>query len=64
MAAIEAMTMTQSVEALLSVIYRDQTFEKVLYGDSASAIIVFSKIQTGLGEPAICGYERIAFGKD
>ena len=40
MAAIEAMTMTQSVEALLSVIYRDQTFEKVLYGDSASAISI------------------------
>ena len=42
MAAIEAMTMTQSVEALLSVIYRDQTFEKVLYMEivSASAISI------------------------
>ena len=40
MAAVEAMTMTQSVEASLSVIYRDQTFEKVLYGDNASAISI------------------------
>ena len=40
MAAIEAMTMTQSVEALLSVIYRDQKFEKVLYCDNSSAISI------------------------
>ena len=40
MAAVEAMSMTQSVEALLSVIYRNPSFEKVLYCDNASTISI------------------------
>ena len=40
MAAIEAMQMTQSVEALLNVIKPEVTFEKVLYGDNSSSLAI------------------------
>ena len=40
MAAIEAMQMTQSVEALLMVVKPQVEFEKVLYGDNSSALAI------------------------
>ena len=40
MAAIEGMSMTQSVEALLKVMYEERVHEKVLYGDNASTISI------------------------
>ena len=43
MAAIEGMSMTQSVEALLKVMYEERVHEKVLYGDNASTISIIEK---------------------
>ena len=43
MAALEAMTMSQSVEALLQSMYPGVTFEKVLYGDNQSALSILEK---------------------
>ncbi len=43
MAALEAMTMSQSVEALLQSMYPGETFEKVLYGDNQSALSILEK---------------------
>ncbi len=43
MAAIEGMTMTQSVEALLKVMYDDKVHEKVLYGNNASTISIIER---------------------
>ena len=43
MAAIEGMSMTQSVETLLKVMYEDRVHEKVLYGDNASTVAIIEK---------------------
>jgi len=42
-AALEATTMTQSVEALLQSMYPEVVFEKVLYGDNQSALSIIEK---------------------
>ena len=42
-AALEAMTMSQSVEALLQVIHPETVFEKVLYGDNQSSLSILEK---------------------
>ena len=42
-AALEAMTMAQSVEALLQSMYPEVVFEKVLYGDNQSALSIIEK---------------------
>ena len=42
-AALEAMTMSQSVEALLQVIHPETVFEKVLYGDNQSSLAILEK---------------------
>ena len=43
MATIEGMTMAQSVETLLQVMYQSRVHEKVLYCDNASAISILEK---------------------
>ena len=43
MASLEAVTMIQSVEALLQVMYPEKCFEKVVYGDNQSALAILEK---------------------